>query len=184
MRSKRFIIVGALLSAALATAGIALATIKSGGVIGVSATFNAQNVVKSVQKSCKVNGGDTYTYTRATYKGAAASADPRLNGAITIHAQAMVDDTTGIGAVIGDYRIDAGAIRGAYGRIEASLASGQMSGAVRGHAPHPWGELFAGLNGGFDASAGFSGANVGTGSGASSGVLLQHGACVRTIYLH
>jgi hypothetical protein len=184
MKSKRFIVLAALVSVALATAGIAFAHLKSGGVIGVSATFDAPTIAKSVQKSCKVNGGDTYTYTRAVYKGTSSSADPRLNGAITIHAQAMVDDTTGIGAVIGDYRIDAGSIRGAFGRIEASLASGQMSGAVRGHAPHPWGELFAGLNGGFTASGGFSGANVGTGSGAASGVLLQHGACVRTIYLH
>ncbi len=183
MKSKRFIVLAALVCAALATAGIALA-VKSGGVIGVSATFNANSVVKSVQKSCKVNGGDTYTYTRATYKGASASADSRLNGAITIWAQSMVDDTTGIGAVIGNYKIDAASGPGAFGRIEASLASGQMSGAVRGHAPKPWGELFAGLNGSFDASAGFSGANVGTGSGAASGVLLQHGACVRTIYLH
>jgi hypothetical protein len=59
-----------------------------------------------------------------------------------------------------------------------------MSGAVRGHAPKPWGELFAGLNGGFTANGGFSSANVGTGSGSATGVLLQHGACVRTIYLH
>ena len=183
MRSKRFIVLAGLVCVALATAGIALA-VKSGGVIGVSATFDAPTIAKSVQKSCKVNGGDTYTYTRAVYSGTAVSADPRLNGAITIRAQSMVDDTTGIGAVIGDYRIDAGTIRGAFGRIEASLASGQMSGAVRGHAPKPWGELFAGLNGSFSASAGFSGAGIGTGSGASSGVLLQHGACVRTIYLH
>jgi hypothetical protein len=184
MRSKRFIIVGALLCAALVTAGIAVAKVKSGGVIGVSATFNAPDIARSVQKSCKVNGGDTYTYTRATYKGASVSSDPRLNGAITIHAQSMIDDTTGIGAVIGDYNINAATGPGAYGRIEASLSSGQMSGAVRGHAPKPWGELFAGLNGGFDATAGFSNVNVGTGTGASSGVLLQHGACVRTIYLH
>ena len=184
MRNKRFIVLAAVLGAALVTAGIATAVLKSGGVIGVSASFNATNVVKSVQKTCKVNGGDSYTYTRAVYSGVAASSDARLNGPIVIRAQSMVDDTTGIGAVIGDYRIAAASGPGAFGRIEASLSSGQMSGAVRGHAPKPWGELFAGLNGGFSASGGFSGANVGAGSGAASGVLLQHGACVRTIYLH
>jgi hypothetical protein len=184
MRNKRFIVLAAVLGAALATASIAVATLRSGGVIGVSATFNATNVVKSVQKSCKVNGGDTYTYTRATYSGTATSADARLNGPIKIHAQSMVDDTTGIGAVIGDYRIDGANAAGAFGRIEASLSTGQMSGAVRGHAFKPWGELFAGLNGGFTASGGFSSANIGTGSGTATGVLLQHGACVRTIYLH
>jgi hypothetical protein len=185
MKGKKYFVVAAILCAALATAGIAVAkAVKSGGVIGVSASFDATNVVKSVQKTCKVNGGDSYTYTRAVYSGNAVSADPRLNGAITIRAQSMVDDTTGIGALIGDYKIAAASGPGAYGRIEASLSSGQMSGAVRGHAPKPWGELFAGLNGSFSASGGFSGAGIGSGSGVSSGVLLQHGACVRTIYLH
>jgi len=184
MRNKRFIVLAAVLGAALVTAGIATAVLKSGGVVGVSATFDASNVVKSVQKTCKVNGGDSYTYTRAVYSGTASSADARLNGPITVHAQSMVDDTTGIGAVIGDYTINGASASGAYGRIEASLSNGQMSGAVRGHAFKPWGELFAGLNGGFTASGGFAGANIGTGSGADTGVLLQHGACVRTIYLH
>lgn len=184
MRNKRFMILGSLLCVALATAGIAVAMVKPGGVIGVSANFDATNVVKSVQKTCTVNGGDSYTYTRAVYSGVAASSDARLNGPIVIHAQSMIDNTTGIGALIGNYRIKGASAAGAYGKIEASLSSGQMSGAVRGHAFKPWGELFAGLNGGFSASGGFSGANVGTGSGAASGVLLQHGKCVRTIYLH
>jgi len=184
MRNKRFIVLAAVLGAALATAAIAVAMVKSGGVVGVSASFDASNVVKSVQKTCKVNGGDSYTYTQAVYSGTSSSADARLNGPIVIHAQSMVDDTTGIGAVIGDYKIAAASGPGAFGRIEASLSNGQMSGAVRGHAPKPWGELFAGVNGGFTPSSGFAGANVGAGSGAASGVLLQHGACVRTIYLH
>lgn len=184
MSKKGYIVLAAVLGAALMTAGIATAMLKSGGVIGVSASFDATNVVKSVQKSCTVNGGDSYTYTRAVYSGNAVSSDSRLNGAITIHAQSMIDDTTGIGAVIGDYKIASATGPGAFGRIEASLSNGQMSGAVRGHAPKPWGELFAGLNGSFSASGGFSGAGIGTGSGAASGVLLQHGACVRTIYLH
>src|SRR4051794_16980242 len=98
MRSKRFIVLGALLCAALVTAGIAIATVRSGGVVGVSATFDATNVVKSIQKTCKVSGGDSYTYTRATYRGAAVSSDVRLNGPFVVHAQSMVDDTTGIGA--------------------------------------------------------------------------------------
>jgi len=183
MRNKRFIVLAGLVCVALATAGIALA-MKSGGVIGVSATFDATNVVKSIQKSCTVKGGDTYTYTRAVYSGNAVSTDSRLNGAIKIWAQSMVDDTSGIGAVIGNYKIDATSGPGAFGRIEASLSNGQMSGAVRGHAPKPWGELFAGLNGSFSASSGFSGAGIGTGVGLATGVLLQHGACVRTIYLH
>jgi hypothetical protein len=184
MRNKRFIVLAALLCAALATAGIAVAVVKSGNVAGVSATFNAQNVVKSVQKSCTVNGGDTYTYTRATYRGAAVSSDARLNGPFVVHAQSMVDDTTGVGAVIGDFRINGVSVHNTYGRIEASLSAGQASGSFRGHSTGPWGELFAGLNGGFTASGGFTLGNLGTGTGADTGVMLHPGACVRLIYLH
>jgi hypothetical protein len=184
MRKKRFIVFAAVLTAALATAGIAMAVRDSGGVVGVSAMFDATTVVTSVQKTCAVNGGDTYTYTEAVYTGTSSSADPRLNGPITIKAQSMTDDTSGIGAVTGEYTINGANGAGSFGRIEASLYSGGMSGAVRGHAFQPWGELFAGLNGTFSANLGFSNAGIGTSGNASTGVLLQHGACVRTMYLH
>jgi hypothetical protein len=184
MRNKRFIVLAALVGAALVSAGIAAAVLNSGSVAGVSATFSATNVVKSVQKSCRVNGGDTYTYTQATYRGTAVSSDARLKGPFVVWAQSMVDDTTGVGALIGNFRINGVSIHNTYGRIEASLAGGQASGSFRGHSTGPWGELFAGLNGSFTASGGFSSGNLGTGSGADTGVMLHPGACVRLIYLH
>jgi hypothetical protein len=184
MRNKRFIVLAALTVAALASVSIAAAVVNSGSVAGVSATFNTPNVARSVQKTCKVNGGDSFTYTRATYKGAAVSTDARLNGPLVIWAQSMVDDTTGVGALIGNFRINGVSIHNTYGRIEAALSSGQASGSFRGHGTGPWGELFAGLNGSFTASAGFASGNLGTGSGADTGVMLHPGACVRLIYLH
>jgi hypothetical protein len=184
MRNKRFIVLAALVCGALVSAGIAAGVIRSGGVSADSATFNATNVVKSVQNSCKVNGGDTYTYTQAVYRGTAVSSDARLNGRIRLAVQSMVDDTTGVGALIGNYWVHGGVNPGSFGRIEASLSSGQMSGSIRGHVLLPWGELFAGVNGGFTASGGFSNANVGTGSGDDTGVVLSHGACVHVLYLH
>jgi hypothetical protein len=184
MRNKRFIVLAALLCGALASAGIAAGVLNSGSVAGVSATFSAQNVAKSVQKTCKVNGGDSYTYTRAVYKGTAASSDARLNGPFVVWAQSMVDDTTGVGALIGNFRINGVGIHNTYGRIEASLSGGQASGSFRGHATGPWGELFAGLNGSFTSSGGFASGNLGAGSGADTGVMLHPGACVRLIYLH
>jgi len=184
MRNKRFIVLAALLGAALVSAGIAAAVLRSGGVTADSATFNATNVVKSVQNSCKVNGGDTYTYTQAVYRGVAVSSDARLNGRIRLSVQSMVDDTTGVGALLGNYWVHGGVNPGSYGRIEASLSSGKMSGSVRGHVLLPWGELFAGLNGGFTASGGFSGASLGLGNGDDTGVVLSKGACVHVLYLH
>lgn len=177
------LVVAGLLCVALATAGIALAQFKSGAVSSVSATFDATTVVRDVQKTCTVNGGDTYTYTRAVYSGTAVSADPRMNGPIKLHVQSMIDNTTGIGALIGDYNIGTGKL-GNYGRVEASLNAGAADGAVRGHVRKPWGELFAGFNGTFSPAAGFTGVTLGNGSGASSGVVLSRGACVHVIYLH
>jgi len=182
MRNKRFFVLAALLCAALATAGIALA-VTSGGTAAVSATFDATTVVKSVQKSCSVNGGDTYTYTRAVYKGTAVSSDAHLNGPIRLAVQTMTDDTTGVGAILGAWRINADPNPRAAGLIEASLSNGQLSGGVHGHEAAPWGQLFGGVNGGFTASGGFTGASIGAGAGADSATVLTPGACVRALYL-
>ena len=183
MRNKRFFVPAALLCAALATAGIALA-VTSGGIAAVSATFDATSVAKSIQKSCTVSGGDTYTYTRAVYKGTAVSSDARLNGPVRLAVQSMVDDTTGVGALLGVFNVSNGdGNPGAAGRIAASLSSGQVSGVVHGHVRAPGGQLFGGVNGGFTASGGFTGASIGAGVGADSATVLSPGACVRTLYL-
>ena len=183
MRNKRFIVLAALLCAALATAGIAVAVVQSGSVAAVSATFDATSVARSVQKSCTVNGGDTYTYTRAVYKGTAVSSDVRLNGPIRLAVQSMVDVTTGVGAILGEWRINAAPDAGAAGRIVGSLSGGQVSGGVHGHVRAPWGQLFAGFNGGFTASGGFTGASIGASGGADSATVLSPGACARVLYL-
>ena len=183
MRNKRFIVLAALLCAALATAGIAVAVVDSGSVAAVSATFDATNVVRTIHKSCSVNGGDTYTYTRAAYAGTAASSEARLNGPIKLRIQSMVDDTTGVGAFLGNFVVNPGVNPSAIGWIEGSLAGGQISGLARGHVRLPYGELFAGVNGGFTAAGGFTGAAIGAGSGADSGAVLAPGACVRAIFL-
>jgi hypothetical protein len=183
MRNKRLIVFAALLCAALATTGIALA-VTSGGVSGVSATFDATNVVRGIQKQCTVTGGDTYTYTRAVYKGAAVSSDARLNGPIRLVVQSMVDNTTGIGAMLGTFAVNNGAGNpGMSGRVEAALSAGQLSGMARGHVANPGGALFAGVNGGFSAGGGFTGVSIGAGSAADSASVISPGACVRTIYL-
>jgi hypothetical protein len=188
MRNKRFIVLATLVCVALASAGIAEAVLRSGGVAADSATFDATTVARGIQKTCRVNGGDTYTYTRAVYKGASVSGDARLNGKLVAHVQSMVDDTTGVGALLGDFQVNTPGTDpvtpAAYGHIEGSLSGGQLSGSLRGHVSKPWGELFAGVNGGFTANGGFTNANLGGGAAADTGVVLSYGACVHMIYLH
>jgi len=183
MRNKKLVVVAALLCAALATAGIAIAKAKSGGIAPASATFSATSITKSVTKTCTINGGDTYALSHATYTGTATSTDARLNGPITINAWSIVDQTTGHGALVGHFKVGAPTTH-ADGKLEASLSGGQASGMVRAHLHGPSGELFAGLNGGFTASGGFAtGSAFGSGSSTDSGVVLSHGACVHSIPL-
>ncbi len=184
MRNKKLLAVAALLCVALATAGIAIAKAKSGAVTGASATFNATTVANEVQKTCTVSGSsDTYQFTRGTYTGTAASSDARLNGPITIKALSLVDTTTGIGGLVGAYRVNGSDHAGAAGRIEAAISGDQATGAIHGHVSGPGGELFASLGSGFTGNGGFSNASVGSGSSNGAGVILSQGACVHTIHL-
>lgn len=183
MFSKRFIALAAFVCVALATAGIAVATVKSGGVAAASATFATTSVSNNVTKTCSIAGGDTYSLTRSTYSGTSVSADARLNGPMVINAVSVLDVTTGVGALVGNFKIDGVGGARAHGKIEAALAAGQASGMVRAHVGKPYGELFAGINGGFTGAAGFTAANLGAGASTDSGVVLFHGACVKQIPL-
>jgi len=185
MRNKRFVVPAALLCAALATAGIAIAkAAKVGAVNSTSATFNAATVAHEVQQTCTVTGStDSYQFTRATYTGTATSSDARLNGPITIQAVSLVDTTTGAGGLVGAYRITGANNAGSAGKIEAAISSGQATGAIRGHVANPGGQLFASFGSGFTGNGGFSNALVGSGSSNGAGVVLSQGACVRHIHL-
>ena len=157
MHKKRLIALSALLCAALATAGIAVAhALKSGDVSAASATFVATSVSDSITKTCSVSGGDTYSLTRATYSGTATSADARLNGPMVIRAVSVLDQTSGVGALVGAFKIDGVGDARAHGKIQASLAGGAASGMIRAHVHKPFGELFAGINGGFTGAGGFT----------------------------
>ncbi len=183
MRNKKLLVLAALLCAALTTAGIAVAKGGSGAVASTSASFDATTVANHVQKTCTVGGsGDTFSFTRATYTGTATSSDARLNGPVTIKAVSLVDTTTGVGALVGGFRIDGGSGAGTGGKIEAAISGGQASGIVRGRVAGPGGELFASVNSGFTGAGGFAGASIGSGSSTDAAVVLSRGACVHVIH--
>lgn len=185
MGKKRLWIVAVAASAALVVAGVAIASKKAGAVQSTGATFDATTVTSSTQKTCTVNGGDTYTYTRATYTGTATSADPRLNGPLTVRAASLVDSTTGVGALVGKFQITGStAGTGAHGALEAAVNNAQASGLARGVANGPQGRLIASLGSAFTASGGFAGGSLGTGAVTGSGTVLSGGECVRTLPHH
>jgi hypothetical protein len=170
MSKKRFALLGLVVAAALAVAGVAAAHRGAPSVQAVSASFDATTVAQRYLTTCSVNGGDTFQATRATYTGTATSSDPRLTGALTIRAWSLVDTTNGVGHLYGTFRIKGTDRNRAHGTLNAALAGGKASGLARGFVRGRWGHIVASLGASFDPTAGFSSGSIGTGT-AGAGFL-------------
>ena len=170
MTRKRLALLGVIVAAALAAAGVAAAHRGAPSVQSVTATFNATTVTQHSLTTCSVNGGDTFQATRATYTGTATSADPRLAGTLTIRAWSLVDTTNGVGHLYGTFRIVGTGRNRAHGTLNAAVAGGKASGLARGFVRGRWGHVVASLGASFDPTAGFSSGSIGTGT-AGAGFL-------------
>ena len=179
MSRKRLSLLAAPAVAALAAAGVALA----GGASSAqttSATFSATTVSGARVTTCTVGGGDTFATTLATYTGTATSGDARLDGTFTIRAASLVDTTTGLGRVVGVFRIQGADGAGAHGSLNAAVANGDANGSVVATVRDPGGRLFATLASPFDPAAGFgvsSAGSIGTGTSAGAGVVISGVSC-------
>ena len=80
---------------------------------------------------------------------------PRLNGTLRIRAASLVDTNSGIGRVVGVFRIRSSNGVGAHGSINAVVANGDATGAAIGRVNGPGGQLAATLSSPFDPAAGF-----------------------------
>jgi hypothetical protein len=180
MSRKHGLLLAPLALAALAATGVALA---AGGpnAQSASATFTATTVSHARLTTCTVNGSDTFASTLATYAGAATSSDARLNGTITIRAASLVDTDTGVGRVVGVWRIRSTTNGvGAHGSINAVVGNGDATGAAIGRVNGPAGQLAATLSSPFDPATGFgssSDGKLGTGTAAGAGVVLNGPFC-------
>ena len=170
MSKKRLALLGIIVAAALAAAGVAAAHGRAPSVQSVSATFDAPTVTQRYQTTCSVNGGDTFQATKAIYTGAAASSDPRLTGTLTIRAWSLVDTNNGVGHLFGTFRINGVGRSRAHGTLNAAIAGGQASGIARGFTGGEWGHLVASMGSTFDPSTGFSQGSIGSGT-AGAGFL-------------
>jgi hypothetical protein len=167
MSRKRLVLMGPVVVATLAAAGVAAAHGRGTSVQAASATFAATTVSNLNQVTCSVTGGDTFQATKATYTGQSSSNDPRLAGALTIRAWSLVDTTNGVGHVFGLFHIKGPGTQ-AHGTLNAAVANGDASGIARGFVRHQWGRIVASLGSQFDPNAGFSSGSLGgstTGAG-------------------
>src|SRR6478752_4163207 len=148
--------------------------------LSASATFKATTVTQAKLTTCAINGSDTFASTFATYTGTATSTDARLNGTLKIRAASLVDTNTGVGRVVGVFRIRNANGVGSHGSINAVVGNGDATGAAIGRVNGPAGQLATTLSSPFDPAAGFgssSSGELGTGTAAGTGVVLNGPFC-------
>jgi hypothetical protein len=165
--------IAAIVIAALASAGIAVARNVEGGAqsaTAVNATFTATSVKSADTQTCTTSTGKTIASTRATYTGT-ASGSPDLTGAASIAARSTIDTTDGIGVVNGTLKI---------GKTEAHFSAvydhGALAGTASGHGATPHVQLLANVSATFNSTTGFTGGRIGGTSGGSA-VELGQGGC-------
>jgi hypothetical protein len=174
MSRKRLATLLALAVGALVAAGIAVAahlqTTQS-----AAADFSAKTATKLHTTTCTGSDG-TYQDTNAVYTGTATSSDARLAGTLTIHAHSVLNTTSGLGWLNGDYRVK-NANGNTHGTIRAAVAGGKAVGALTGNAGRPDGKLVASFWADFGQTGGFDNGKLGSGSLAGAGVIFTHGPC-------
>jgi len=96
MLKRRIAVPILLVAAAVTGTGVAAATRHSQATQTAAADFGTTSVTRSHTETCTGSDG-TYQVTVATYKGAATSADARLNGDLEIRAHSVLNTTSKLG---------------------------------------------------------------------------------------
>jgi hypothetical protein len=170
--------------AGLAAVGAAVAGGTAGTTTAVSAAFSATTLGNHSSTTCTGADG-TYTFTDATFTGTSTSTDPNLNGNATIHVRSVLNTTTNLGWLNADVQIvGSTAGNGARGDLTAVNSGGHIQGLLFGneggswkHSGHgtPSARLLANVSATFDATAGFSGGSLGTGTTTNTGIATTGG---------
>jgi hypothetical protein len=173
---NRTLAVAAIVLAALAAAGIAVArgTDDTKNVRAVSATFTATTASHVQTRSCTTADNKTVTVSDGTYTGM-ATGDPDLTGAATIRAHAVINTSDNVGVVTGTLKIDV-AGRDTEAAIDTVYSNGSVAGLAVGRAHNPAARLVANLSAGFTPAGGFSNGKLGA-SGGGGAIELAGGSC-------
>ena len=150
---KRFILVAAA-AAALVAASAAVATLRWGDAVQVSATLSATTAA-NVQTRTLTCAGQTIEITTGRYTGTATSSTGDLNGPVELHVKSVYNVTRKLGWIDGRLKI-----RGADDRTHAGFSAvnvdGKLDGWLRGSAGHRDGILFGSLAGSFSKTGGLT----------------------------
>jgi hypothetical protein len=171
---KRFILVAAA-AAALVAASAAVATLRWGDAVQVSATLSATTAA-NVQTRTLTCAGQTIEITTGRYTGTATSSTGDLNGPVELHVKSVYNVTRKLGWIDGRLKI-----RGADDRTHAGFSAvnvdGKLDGWLRGTAGHRDGILFGSLAGSFSKTGGLTDGTIGTGTTANAAVIAKRTDC-------
>jgi hypothetical protein len=168
---RTIVIAAAALAAVLATAGIAVATLRATGTEAVSATFSATTVERIGERAC-VGVDGNYEITHARYTGEARSSNEALNGPVVIQVRSVYNTTKKLGTVEGWYRIRKGEDeRNAHGRLFAVNTDGTLDGYLVGRSGWRYAELLGSFTAKFAGKTGFSEGTIGSGTATNAAVL-------------
>ena len=169
---RRTIVIAAATAAALATTGLALATLNASGVSATTATFAAAKE-RSDTRTC-TGDNDKYEITNGRYVGTVDFADPNgdLDGPVTIQARAVLNTTDGVGYIQGSFRVKDDDRR-AHGSFVGTLdKDGNVDGFVQGRVNRHYAALLGGLSAKFSAAGGFTEGKIGNGTTSLPAVLI------------
>jgi hypothetical protein len=169
---RRPLIFAVAATAALATAGLGLATLTTSGVSATTATFTAAKE-RSETRTC-TGDSDTYEITSGRYAGKIDFADPNsdLDGDVLIQVRTVLNKTDGVGYVDGWLRIKDTDRRG-HARFVGTLdGSGNVDGFVQGQVSRKHAALLGGVSAKFSASGGFTEGKIGNGTTSLPAVLV------------
>jgi hypothetical protein len=171
---KRFILVAAA-AAALVAASAAVATLRWGDAVQVSATLSATTAA-NVQTRTLTCAGQTIEITTGRYTGTATSSTGDLNGPVELHVKSVYNVTRKLGWIDGRLKI-----RGADDRTHAGFSAvnvdGKLDGWLRGSAGHRDGILFGSLAGSFSKTGGLTDGTIGSGTGANAALIAKPTDC-------
>jgi hypothetical protein len=169
---RRPIVIAAATAAALATAGLALATLNASGVSATTAMFSAAKE-RSETRTC-TGDNDKYEITNGRYAGKVDFADPNsdLDGPVTIQARTVLNVTDGVGYIQGSFRVKDDDRR-ANGSFVGTLdKDGNVDGFVQGRVNRHSAALLGGLSAKFSADGGFTEGKIGNGTTSLPAVLI------------
>ncbi len=158
---------------ALAFAGVAVADQAPLQMTTSTASVSATSAAKVKTTSC-TNAGVTFQTAHGSYSGTATGPSV-LNGPIRFNVQSMVNTSTNVGILKGNFQVNGPGKGATNGKLDAVVSGGTVSGFIQGHGPS--GAFEGPFTGSWNQSTGFSSLSIGSASASTNQLLLVSGHC-------